>query len=311
MNNKFQRDVFINEIFLEAKKNKDIIFISADFGAPALDKFRNELPEQFIHVGIAEQHMIDFAAGLSLSGKHVYVYAMAPFITLRCLEQIKCSLAMMDLPVTIIAVGVGLGYADAGPTHYLTEDIACMRSIVGLDVLSASDDLVTIELAKKTIEEPKLRVIRLERHALPSIYKNAIDIKDNDFGLIFSGTDVLVISYGHLLHRAKKSIEEFNENSKNKCGLIDLFSIKPISNKLIKEINKYKHIITFEEQCINGGFGSAVIEYLNDNDINIKVKRLALKEKYYFQNGGREFLLDNNNLSKKNLITAIESFNNK
>ncbi len=311
MNNKFQRDVFINEIFLEAKKNKDIIFISADFGAPALDKFRNELPDQFIHVGIAEQHMIDFAAGLSLSGKHVYVYAMAPFITLRCLEQIKCSLAMMDLPVTIIAVGVGLGYADAGPTHYLTEDIACMRSIVGLDVLSASDDLVTIELAKKTINEPKLRVIRLERHALPSIYKNEIDIKDNDFGLIYSGGDVLVISYGHLLHRAKKFIEELNENSKNKCGLIDLFSIKPISNKLIKEINKYKNIITFEEQCINGGFGSAVIEYLNDNNINIKVKRLALKEKYYFQNGGREFLLDNNNLSKKDLITAIESFNNK
>ena len=131
----------------------------------------------------------------------------------------------------------------------------------------------------------------------------------HDFGLIHRGDDVLVISYGHLLHRAKNLIEELNQNSKTKCGLIDLFSIKPIPNTLLSEIKKYKNVVTFEEQCINGGFGSAIIEYISDNNLKINVKRLALKEKYYFQNGGREFLLDNNNLSKKDLARAIESFN--
>ena len=123
----FQRDTFIKKIFDLAQKDSNIYFISADFGAPALDQFREKLPEQFIHAGISEQNMIDVAAGLSLAGNKVYVYAMAPFITLRCYEQLKCSLAMMDLPITVIAVGPGLGYADAVPTHYLTEDFACLR----------------------------------------------------------------------------------------------------------------------------------------------------------------------------------------
>ena len=156
----FQWDVFIDEIFRAATVDRDIFFVSADFGAPALDKFREELPDQFIHSGISEQHMIDMAAGLALSGKKVYVYAMAPFVTLRCLEQTKCSLALMNLPVTILSVGVGLGYADAGPTHYATEDIACMRAIVGLEVISPCDAVSTQEIAMQTLQSPRLRIIR-------------------------------------------------------------------------------------------------------------------------------------------------------
>ena len=92
MSVKFQRDVFIDEIYEAALKDRDIFFISADFGAPSLDKFRDNLPKQFIHSGISEQHMIDMSAGLALSGKKVYVYAMAPFITLRCLESTMVTL---------------------------------------------------------------------------------------------------------------------------------------------------------------------------------------------------------------------------
>ena len=120
------RDVFIDEVFLPARKNKDIYFTTPDMGAPSLDKFRKELPEQFIHSGICEQHMISMAFfGLTLMDKTIFCYAMAPFITSRCYEQIKCSVAAMDRPVCLVG-WVGLGYADAGPTHYTTEDIATM-----------------------------------------------------------------------------------------------------------------------------------------------------------------------------------------
>jgi len=263
--------------------------------------------------GISEQHMIDLASGLSLSGKKVYVYAMAPFITLRCLEQIKCSLAMMDLPVTIIAVGVGLGYADAGPTHYLTEDIACMRSIVGLEIYSASDEYTTKFIAKKTLEDPKLRVVRLERHPLANIYTEDIDIIDSSFINIVKGSKLVILSYGHLLHRAYEVVSKYNNNlsEDQKIGLIDIFSIKPLSNKLKNELSKYKKIITYEEQCLDGGFGSCILEFLNDNNLNLPTLRLGLKEQYYFENGGREYLLDKNNLSIENLNKQIELLNNK
>jgi len=91
---RLMRDVVIETICAAARKDKNVLFVSADLGAVALDDLRRDLPNQFIHAGIAEQHMIDLAAGLALSGKKVFCYAMAPFITARCYEQIKCVLAV-------------------------------------------------------------------------------------------------------------------------------------------------------------------------------------------------------------------------
>jgi len=303
---KFQRDVFINTIFEAAKKDKNVIFISADFGAPSLDKFREQLPSQFIHSGISEQHMIDMAAGLSLSGHKVFVYAMAPFITLRCLEQIKCSLAMMSLPVTILAVGVGLGYADAGPTHYLNEDIACMRSIVGLDVYSCSDEHSTKFLANLALEDPKLRIIRLERHALDEIYNIEEQFNYDGFKTIYSGIDTCILTYGNMTHRCIKVANSLKKEEIN-IGLFDVFFLKPFPDKLIQKINYYKKIITIEEQTLAGGFGSIVLENLAKNNLfQIKVINMGLPDKYYFENGGRKYLLDKHGLSVEEIIKKIK-----
>src|SRR3989338_3293396 len=99
---KLPRDAFLDEIYQAALKDRDIIFITADFGAAALDQFRANIPAQFIHAGISEANMADVAAGLALCGKKAYIYAMLPFVTFRCLEQIKVGLATMNLPVTIV-----------------------------------------------------------------------------------------------------------------------------------------------------------------------------------------------------------------
>jgi transketolase len=121
-----QRDGFIEEIVNAIKQGEDIYFLSADFGAAALDELRRDYPQNFIHCGISEQNMIDVATGLALEGKKVFCYAMAPFISMRALEQIKCGPGIMDLPICLISVGVGIGYADSGPTHYVTEEFACL-----------------------------------------------------------------------------------------------------------------------------------------------------------------------------------------
>jgi transketolase len=129
-----QRDGFIEEIVNAIKRGEDIYFLSADFGAAALDELRRDYPQNFIHCGISEQNMIDVATGLALEGKKVFCYAMAPFISMRALEQIKCGPGIMDLPICLISVGVGIGYADSGPTHYVTEEFACLRSIIGAKI---------------------------------------------------------------------------------------------------------------------------------------------------------------------------------
>ena len=105
--NKFQRDEVIKIIYKVAQKNKKIFFLSADFGAPALDNFRFKLKDQFIHLGICEQNMIDFASGMALEGAKVYVYAMAPFLSVRCYEQYKTATCLMNANVCSIVTWPG------------------------------------------------------------------------------------------------------------------------------------------------------------------------------------------------------------
>jgi transketolase len=167
---KLMRDVLIQEIFARAQRDRKILFMSADLGAESLDSFRETLPSQFIHPGICEQNMIDVAAGLAASGKTVFTYAMASFITARCYEQLKVALGAMKQPVTVVSVGVGLGYDDAGPTHYTTEDMACLRALPGVEIWTPCDEESTREITQECCERPAFRYIRLERPALPEVY---------------------------------------------------------------------------------------------------------------------------------------------
>ena len=139
-----------SKITKSLEKDKSIFFLSADFGAQALDELRKRSPNNFLHCGISEQAMLDIAAGLALEGKKVFVYAMAPFLALRSLEQTKCGAGLMNLPICLLSVGIGLGYADAGPTHYSTEDFACFRAIVGSSIYTPSDSATTKLIANET-----------------------------------------------------------------------------------------------------------------------------------------------------------------
>ena len=302
---KFQRDILIDKIYEMALKDKDIYFISADLGAPALDRLRDDLPEQFLHAGISEQNMIDVAAGLALSGKKVYVYAMGPFITLRCLEQLKCSLAQMNLPVTVISVGLGLGYADAGPTHYITEDLACLRAIVNFEVYTPSDLSTGVELAELINKKPALRVLRLDRNAVEDIHTKGVSV-DTGFVELNKGKQIGILSCGYVLQRILKNWAEVTNGLD--IGLVDVFRNKPLNLDRLKPIfEKYKKIITVEEQCLSGGFGSSILEAISDLGMNNPVKRLGLEERYYFENGGREFLLDTFGLSNQQLKETVIS----
>tara|TARA_B110000003_G_scaffold276368_1_gene322453 strand:+ start:3117 stop:4061 length:945 start_codon:yes stop_codon:yes gene_type:complete len=298
----FMRDVFIDKIYEEAKKDKDIFFLTPDMGAPSLDKFRVEMPKQFIHCGISEQHMIAMAAGLSLQGKKVYCYAMAPFITSRCYEQIKCSIAAMDQNVNLIGIGVGLGYADAGPTHYTTEDIATMRVFPNIEVLTPVDAISTKVIAEYSVKNNGFRFIRLDRDALPDVYKdtNQVNLDDGFFEVIKSD-DTCIISNGFLLNKLHNIII----SNKVNVGLIDLFKIKPLNKMLIKTLEKYKKIITIEEQWLEGGLGSLILEYLSDNKLTKEVKRYGLESRFFFENGGREHLHNNYGLNLEKIISTI------
>ena len=311
-----QRDTFIDELFKIAKEDKDVILISVDMGASALDQWRDELPEQFIWTGISEQHSINLAAGLSARGKKVYVYFMAAWAA-RCFEQIRYSCSMPNNPITILSNGVALGYAPAGPAHETNEDIAYMRSLLNVEIYCPRNIPQTKDLVKLSYEESKLRYIRLER-------KYDVRFNDDDGG-VNSGIEMLkpglfnnpltkdnpkvaLVSYGYMLGRCDDVWEKMMSDGVESC-LFDMYRIKP---NPIKEntFDGFSHIVSVEEQTLSGGFGSTVLEGMSDNSINKPLLRIGLPERYIFENGDRDYHLDNNGLSVDSIYDKIIGFIN-
>jgi len=298
-----QRDAFINEITNKLENDKTIYFLSADFGAAALDKLRERFPKNFLHCGISEQAMLDISTGLALDGNKVFVYAMAPFLSLKSIEQTKCGAGLMNLPICLISVGIGLGYADAGPTHYSTEDFACYRAIVGSTIYTPSDVPSTLLIVKDALKNPKFSYVRLDRDELPDVIPK---ITSNDYKKGFKvfgdiGSEkIALISHGRILH---KCLEIYNKEQ-NKFICVDIMKSKPFPKDLPKEISSCKGIVVVDEQSPSGNLSSCIFEGFSEQSYFPKIISKSLPESYVFENGGREYLLNKFGLSNDDIIKA-------
>lgn len=306
---KLPRDSFIDEIYAEAIRNDRVYFMSADLGAKALDRFRKDCPGRFIHAGICEQNMVDVAAGLAQCGKLVYLYAMAPYVTLRCYEQIKVALGHMELPATLIGNGIGFSYTDAGPTHYATEDISCMRALCGCEVISCSDDTSVIETARLTYREPALRYVRLDRKFLPQVYA-AGDTRFLTDGIVLTdeGEDACIVTNGYMLHKAREARVNLAKQGR-RIALVDVYRIKPLDPKVVRRVlEPFSRIVTLEEHYLAGGIGSAVLEAMADAGLSRPVLRLGIQDRYFCENGGRDYILGLSGLDVPTITSNVAKF---
>lgn len=288
------RDAFINRIYQEACSDKNIVFMSADFGAAALDKFRQDLKNQFIHAGISEQNMVDVGAGLAISKKTPILYAMAPFLLHRAYEQIKSVISAMNLPVMFVSVGCGLGYDHATYTHFTPEDVAIAKAINHMEVWTASDSALADALAQYLLANPKLRYVRLERNFMPDLHSkvNLSDVVKNGYREFIKkeSGERAIISSGYLTH---KSLEIQNTELFSDVAVFDLIRIKPLPLDLLKKLASFKKIVIVEEQLLEGGIGSGILEALSDHGLlgRTVVKRIGLEDGFEVCNGDRDYLL--------------------
>ncbi len=156
------RDAVFNRLYELAQKDKNLMIVTADMGAPALDKFRADFPDQFLDVGIAEQAMVAVAAGLVLSGKRVFTYAIAAFAVSRCYEALKVNFAFTGLPLTVIGVGSGTTYWESGPTHHAVDDVPLMQ-LLGATIYEPMDDETAAEMTSLAYHQKGLTYLRLPR----------------------------------------------------------------------------------------------------------------------------------------------------
>jgi len=299
----FQRDAFISAINDIALKNKDIVFLSADFGAPALDKFRQTLPNQFFHLGISEQNLIDVAIGLALKGKIVITYAMAPFISLRCAEQHKIA-AMMELPIINLIAGVGLGYANAGPTHYSTEDYALALNTIGSTVITTADAPTATACAKYLIENPRFCFVRMDRSPGDDLSNVTLTSFERGYRTFFSGKKIAVVSHGYMVSKMHRMFEK-DELLSGLATLFDVFCSKPIPSTLLENLSNFKDVIVIDEQIENSSIGLYLFPFLMKTHEASHIHRFHLKEAFMFGNDGRDALIKEAGIEEEKIRQLI------
>ena len=299
------RDVFWNKVYELARKDSNIVVVSADMGAPALDKFRKDLGSQFVNVGIAEQNAVLLSAGLALERKKVFVYAIAPFITLRCYEQTRVNLAGMNLAVTLVGVGAGFGYDDSGPTHHALEDLSIMRILPNLTVNNITDSQMAAAFADISYRMKSPNYVRLAREALPNVYQEGDDFSKG-LTVLKEGKDICIVATGNMVHRVLEVAEDLKKYNVT-AKVIDLYTF-PINEKMFLEaIEDAQKIVTIEEHTLPGGMGGAVAEVLADNQKFIPLKRIGLdlRKGYCYKYGGRESIRSLLGLDKDSIVKAI------
>lgn len=286
------RTAFIDQLIEEAKVNDSIFLLVGDLGYSVVEKFANLFPTRFLNVGIAEQNMTGMAAGLALEGYNVFTYSIGNFPTLRCIEQIRYDVCYHDLSVNIVAVGAGYAYGPLGTSHHTTEDIGMLRTIPNLNVYSPSDPIEAKEITKIISNSKKPSYIRLGKAGEPIVHKDS-NINPLKVIPVIKGKNTAVLSTGGILYQCHEDIIAQNLP----YSLYSIPTIKPIDKEGIKEIcNLYENIITIEEHQKSAGFGSCILETINDLlevreiDKFPNVKRIAINDTFYPVAGSQEYL---------------------
>lgn len=300
------RDIFVKTISKIAKKNKNIFLLTGDLGFKLFDEFRDNCPGRFFNVGVAEANMVGVAAGLSLSGKNVYCYSIAPFVCMRPFEQIRIDICFNNLNVKLLGGGGGLSYGLEGMTHHTIEDFAIMKSLPNMTVLAPGDLKEAEEIAKESIKYSGPIYIRLPKQAPEkSIYPKNKKIKIGKGEIIEKGKDICLIATGSMLNHAR-IVSEKLKNKKIKPTLISIHTIKPLDETLIKKISKtHKKIFVIEEHSHIGGLGSSIAEILLENKYRGLFKKIALPDKYTCYIGHLPYLYDKYGLSSEKIYKKI------
>ncbi len=307
------RDAFLERIWREMAEDSKIFFTCADFGSPVLDKIRADFPERFVNVGIAEQNLINVSAGLALEGYTVFAYAIAPFITMRCYEQIRVSLALLSevrpMNVNLIGVGAGYSYVVSGPTHQCYEDLTLMRALPNFQVLSPADHVTAAKFFDACVVTCGPKYLRFDAQVLPVIYENGPPNTSSGFHVHKRGDKTCLIATGYMLHTALKAAEALADDGLQ-VGVVDLFDLARFSAaELYDTLRPYAGIVSLEEGFRGrGGLDSMLFEFIARSNLDAKMLNIGVEGAYHFELGTRTELHEKVGIGPQAVLNSVRAF---
>lgn len=285
------RNAFADELTKLGSTDKRVVMLSGDIGNRLFDKFKDANPDRFFNCGVAEQNMMGLAAGMAMSGLRPVAYTITPFITSRCLEQIRTDACYHELPVTIVAVGAGLAYSGLGPTHHACEDIALLRALPNMKVVCPADAWEVRGALRAALRQDGPVYIRMGKKGEPVIHSEvpagfeigrAITIED--------GADVCLLSTGNMLPEAIEAAHALRETGIT-ARVVSFHTVKPLDETCLSEaFARFKLVATIEEHSLIGGFGSAVAEWVIDNGVRTApLLRIGTPDRFFKKSGEQEY----------------------
>ena len=305
INNKKATRQSYGEALLElGKENENIVVFDADLaGATKTDLFAKEFPNRFFDMGIAEQNMISTAAGISTCGKIPYASTFAVFAAGRAYDQIRNSVCYPNLNVNICATHAGITVGEDGATHQMIEDLAMMRTMPNMTVISTSDDTETKWAVKEISKYNGPVYLRLARVKTRKIYNENQKFEIGKAIQIGEGTDATVFATGVTVEQALIAKENLEKQGVN-IRVVDIHTIKPIDEEMIVKCAKEtKKLISVEDHNIIGGLGSAISEILT-NKFPAKLVRLGIND-CFGMSGKAEELVEYFGIDSKAIIKSI------
>ncbi|WP_414588166.1 1-deoxy-D-xylulose-5-phosphate synthase [Scytonema sp. PCC 10023] len=273
--------VFAHTLVKLAEQNPKIVGITAAMATgTGLDKLQAKLPEQYIDVGIAEQHAVTLAAGLASEGMRPVVAIYSTFLQ-RAYDQIIHDVCIQNLPVFFCLDRAGIVGAD-GPTHQGMYDIAYLRCIPNMVLMAPKDEAelqrMVVTGVNHTTGAIAMRFPRGNGYGVPLMEEGWEPLEIGKAEILRNGDDVLMLGYGTMVNPAMQAAEILSEHG-IEATVINARFAKPLDNELIFPLaKKIKRVVTLEEGCVMGGFGSAVAEALLDADIVVPIKRIGVPD---------------------------------
>lgn len=258
------RNAFAQQLVESAAADARVVLLSGDIGNRLFDPFKERFPDRFFNCGVAEANMMSVAAGMAMSGLRPIVYTITPFVTARCLEQIRVDVCYHNVPVVIVGVGAGLSYAGLGATHHSCEDIAMLRVLPNMTVVCPGDPCEVRLALSAALKLDGPAYLRIGKKGEPVVHQQSPNFQIGKSITVCEGNDGTLICTGNLLPSVLEAAQLLKKENIS-MRVVSMHTVKPLDEALLtKAFATDKVVATIEEHSILGGLGSAVAEWLAD-----------------------------------------------
>lgn len=295
-------------IFDLAQDGCDFYAVSADLGvASGLDRLMRHYEEKFINVGIAEQNLIAISAGMASEKVPVFASSWAPFASYRCADQVRVFAGIMEKNIKVVGLASGMHIPKFGSSHYGLGDIALMRSISNIVIISPCDGLEIYHAVYKAAQIEKPVYIRLTGgNTIPAINEwEKMKFEIGKASYLRQGKDVAFIGCGCILKNVLDVAERL-DNDGVSSSVINMHTIRPLDEECLEQCMDYKVIYTVEEHSTIGGLGSAVCEYMASKKNHPQVIRIGVED-FYPLPGEYDYLLKQCGLDADSIYARVTS----